>query len=244
MATEDTTIYVHGAVSRPYLDMTIETAKWFGVRIQHSDYEEFFVEGGQQYQPADISIEGDWSAAATMLVAGAIAGEVEVTNISMLSRQADVAICDALVRAGASVVSDERSIKVEHRPLHGFEFDATHSPDLFPALAALAASAEGESVIVGASRLEHKESNRAEAIRSQFSKLGIDVDLSTENVMKIRGGEIKGGVEAESFGDHRMAMSLAVAALRSTEPITIHGTECVAKSYPHFFEDLESIRVK
>ena len=244
MAAEDTTIYVHGAVSRPYLDMTIETAKWFGVRIQHSDYEEFFVEGGQQYQPADISIEGDWSAAATMLVAGAIAGEVEVTNISMLSRQADVAICDALVRAGASVVSDERSIKVEHRPLHGFEFDATHSPDLFPALAALAASAEGESVIVGASRLEHKESNRAEAIRSQFSKLGIDVDLSTENVMKIRGGEIKGGVEAESFGDHRMAMSLAVAALRSTEPITIHGTECVAKSYPHFFEDLESIRVK
>lgn len=244
LAAEDTVLHVHGAVSRPYLDMTIATAEWFGVRIQHSDYEEFFVEGGQSYQPADVTIEGDWSAAASMLVAGAVAGAVEATNLSLLSRQADVAICEALVRAGASVVSDQHSIRVEHRPLHAFEFDATNSPDLFPALAALAAAAEGESVIKGVSRLEHKESNRAEAIRSQYGRLGIEVDLSGDDVMKIRGARIVGGVECDSLGDHRMAMSLAIAALVSEQGVTVRNAESVAKSYPRFFDDLDSLMVK
>lgn len=173
LAAEETTLHVEHAVSRPYLDMTIDTAQHFGVRILHNDYSEFFIEGGQRYEPADFAIEGDWSAAAIMLVAGAVAGEVTLDNLSLLSKQADVAICDALVRAGASVVSDERSITVAHRPLSAFEFDATDCPDLFPALVALAAAAEGESTIVGTSRLEHKESNRAEALRSEYARLGI-----------------------------------------------------------------------
>ena len=97
------------------------------------------------------------------------------------------------------------------------------------------------STIVGTRRLEHKESNRAEAIAQEFGKLGIEVDLSTENVMKIRGGEINGGVEVDSHGDHRMAMTLAVAGLISKQGVTIHGAESVAKSYPDFFETLEQL---
>lgn len=240
LAAEETTLHVEHAVSRPYLDMTIDAAQRFGVRILHNDYSEFFIEGGQRYEPADFAIEGDWSAAAIMLVAGAVAGEVTLDNLSLLSKQADVAICDALVRAGASVVSDERSITVAQRPLSAFEFDATDCPDLFPALVALAAAAEGESTIVGTSRLEHKESNRAEALRSEYAKLGIDIDLG-DNVMRVRGGAIRSGVATESYHDHRMAMSLAVSALRCDGSITVRDAECVAKSYPGFFEALDAI---
>ena len=240
LAAEETTLHVEHAVSRPYLDMTIDAAQRFGVRILHNDYSEFFIEGGQRYEPADFAIEGDWSAAAIMLVAGAVAGEVTLDNLSLLSKQADVAICDALVRAGASVVSDERSITVAQRPLSAFAFDATDCPDLFPALVALAAAAEGESTIVGTSRLEHKESNRAEALRSEYAKLGIDIDLG-DNVMRVRGGAIRSGVATESYHDHRMAMSLAVSALRCDGSITVRDAECVAKSYPGFFEALDAI---
>ena len=242
LAAEDTIINVAGAVSKPYLDMTIDTAAHFGVAIEHNDYEQFYIAGGQNYTPTDYAIEGDWSAAAMLLVAGAVAGEVTVKNLSMLSKQADVAICDALVRAGAELTTEGNTVTASHRELRGFEFDATNCPDLFPALATLAAASEGESRIIGTRRLEHKESNRAEAIANEFRKLGIDVDLSESNVMKIRGGEIHGGVEVESYGDHRMAMTLAVAALLSDKEITIKGAECVSKSYPNFFEDLEMLR--
>ncbi len=242
LASEDTTLHVEHAVSRPYLDMTVDTARHFGVSILHNDYSEFFIEGGQRYEPADFPIEGDWSAAAIMLVAGAVAGEVTLDNLSLLSKQADVAVCDALVRAGASVVSDDRSITVARRRLSAFEFDATDCPDLFPALVALAAAAEGESVIVGTSRLEHKESNRAETLRNEYAKLGIEIDIDTDNVMRVRGGAVRSGVATESCHDHRMAMSLAVSALRCDGEIIVRDAECVAKSYPEFFETLDALK--
>jgi 3-phosphoshikimate 1-carboxyvinyltransferase len=242
LAQNDTVINVKGAVSKPYLDMTIDTAARFGVAIEHNDYEQFYIAGNQRHQAADYAIEGDWSAAAMLLVAGAVAGEVTVKNLSTLSKQADVAICDALVRAGAELTTEGDTVTAAHRDLRGFEFDATNCPDLFPALATLAAVAEGESRIVGTRRLEHKESNRAEAIRKEFGKLGIEVDLSESNVMRIIGGAITGGVEVESYGDHRMAMTLAVAALLSDSQVTIRGAECVSKSYPDFFETLEMLR--
>ena len=240
LAKEDTTIAVANAVSKPYLDMTIDLASKFGVNIQHNDYEEFFVEGDQKYEAADLVIEGDWSAAAMLLVAGAIAGEITLTNVSMLSKQADVAICDALVRAGASVTSEPNSITVESRDLVAFEFNATQCPDLFPALAALAAAAEGESVIYGTHRLEHKESNRAETIAEEYKKLGIEVRLEGD-AMYIKGGKIR-SAEVESHHDHRIAMSLAVSALRSDGELLIRNAECVAKSFPDFFAVLESLR--
>lgn len=242
LADNDTVINVAGAVSKPYLDMTIDTAARFGVAIEHNDYEQFYIAGGQSYTPTDYAVEGDWSAAAMLLVAGAVAGEVTVKNLSMLSKQADVAVCDALVRAGAELTTEGNTVTAAHRELRGFEFDATNCPDLFPALATLAAAAEGESRIVGTRRLEHKESNRAEAIRKEFGKIGIEVDLSEPNVMKITGGKITGGVEVESYGDHRMAMTLAVAALLSDREITIKGAECVSKSYPDFFETISMLR--
>ena len=235
-------LHVRGAVSTPYLDMTLDTAARFGIEISQRDYEEFYIPGRQRYRSTYFSIEGDWSAAAMLLVAGATAGEVTVRNVSMLSKQADTAICTALVRAGAAVINEEDSVTALHRPLRAFEFDATNCPDLFPALAALAAAADGVSVIRGTSRLEYKECNRSEAIREEYAKLGIEVDTSEEDLMKIRGGKVR-AARTQSHGDHRMAMSLAVAALRSDEAVEIEGAESVAKSYPGFFGDLEHIRV-
>ena len=245
MSQEDTTLKVKDAVSTPYIDMTIDTAKRFGVDIMHNegDYTEFFIKGGQQYQPTDLAIEGDWSGASTMLVAGAIAGEVTVSNLSTLSKQADTAICRALERAGAGIIIEQDSITVSKRDLKAFTFDATHCPDLFPALAALAAAAEGVSTIIGTSRLRHKESDRAETIRAEYEKLGIEVDITEENIMKIRGGKIQPATTF-SHDDHRIAMSIAVSALRCEGEVTIENAECVAKSYPTFFEDLDSIIVR
>ena len=236
------TIDVRRAVSTPYIDMTVEAAHRFGAEILHNGYTQFYIEGGQRYRPTDYSIEGDWSAAATLLVAGAVAGEVTLHNVSILSKQADTAVCTALVRAGAELIHEADRITVRRRPLRAFEFDATQCPDLFPPLAALAAACEGESLITGTSRLAHKESDRAETLREEYAKVGIEIDLSTPDVMRIRGGAIR-PARVFSHGDHRIAMSMAVSALRSSGAITIEGAEAVAKSYPRFFEDLESLRV-
>ncbi len=243
MAEEDTTLNVSAAVSTPYLDMTIETARQFGVEISHRDYKEFFIEGRQKYKPTDFTIEGDWSAASTLLVAGAIAGSVKLNNVSILSKQADTAICIALERAGAELINEENSVTVRKRDLKGFEFDATQCPDLFPALVALAAAAEGESTLIGTSRLTHKESNRALTLQQEYAKVGIEVILEGNDKMIVRGGAIK-STTVNSHNDHRIAMSMAISALRGEGEMRIEGAECVAKSYPLFFEDLESIRVK
>ncbi len=240
LAEEDTTLTVSHAVSTPYLDMTIETARQFGVDIVHREYREFFIEGRQDYVPTDFTIEGDWSAASALLVAGAVAGSVKLNNVSMLSKQADTAICIALERAGAELINEEHSITVRRRPLKAFTFDATQCPDLFPALVALAAAAEGESVIKGTSRLIHKESNRAETLREEYEKLGITVLLDDDDTMRVVGGDIH-STRVDSHNDHRIAMSMAISALRGDGEMTIEGADCITKSYPLFFDDLNSI---
>ena len=244
VAGRDTVIRVHDPVSTPYLDMTIAAAAAFGVEILHEQYREFYIAGGQRYSPAELRIEGDWSAAAALLVAGATAGEVTVRNLSPLSLQADTAICTALERAGAGLVSEADSVTALRRELRAFRFDATQCPDLFPALVALAAAAEGVSVIEGAGRLRSKECDRADALREEYARLGIAIDLPDENRMLVRGGEIR-PAEVWSHGDHRIAMSLAVSALRSTGgSVTLHDAEVVSKSYPGFYEALDALRIQ
>ena len=209
------------------------------VKFQESDYD-IPVVLGKTIQDETFVI--DLAKMPHLLVAGATTGEVTVRNLNPVSLQADMAIVDALTRAGAQITTTTDSVTVRRSPLHAFEFDATHCPDLFPALAALAAAADGVSTIRGTSRLLHKESNRAEAIREEYAKVGIEVDISEEDVMRIRGGKIR-PARVSSHDDHRMAMSMAVSALRCDGQITIENAECVAKSYPGFFEDLEKIRV-
>ena len=246
VSERDTTIEVEGAVSTPYIDMTLETLERFGVEVMYNegDYSQFYIEGGQQYQAVDYTIESDWSAAATIMVAAAIAGEVAVNNISTLSRQADTAIIRALERAGASIIIEESTITVAHRDLEAFEFDATQCPDLFPALVALAAAAKGVTTLRGVGRLRGKESDRGEVLRSEYAKLGIDIEIDyDEDEMRVVGGQIE-AAEVDSHDDHRIAMSLAISALRTDNEIVIKNSDCVSKSYPSFFADLESLKTK
>lgn len=243
LAPQETQLKVREPRSIPYIDMTLDLVRSWGVEIGHCDYREFYIPGSQSYTPRCYRVEGDWSGAAIMMVAGAVAGEVTLRNLNPLSRQADTSVIEALSHAGAEIVIQGDEITVRRKQLRGFEFDATHCPDLFPALAALAANCKGITTLHGTRRLLHKESNRAEAIASEFGKMGIEVDIRTPDIMKIRGGAIR-GADVESHGDHRMAMAEAVAALNASGPVTISGAECVAKSYPDFWRDLEKITVR
>ena len=244
VAAGDTQLRVENLNSIPYIAMTLDLAARFGVEIEHRGWSEFYIPGGQEYTPVEYDIEGDWSGASCMLVAGAVAGRVTLNNLNPLSLQADVAIIGALSHAGAEIITTADSVTVARRQLNAFEFDATHCPDLFPALAALAANCDGVSTIRGTSRLLHKESNRAEAIREEWAKMGVEVDIDEPDLMHIRGArEIEGAV-VDSHNDHRIAMAAAVMALNCRGEMTVCDAGCVNKSYPDFWRDIEKISVR
>lgn len=239
LAEGDTILHVEQPNSLPYLAVTVDLASKFRIRMEHNGFREFFIPGGQHYHPAKLHIEGDWSSAAFMLVAGAIAGEVTAKRMNTLSLQADLAIIQALTKAGAVIITTPDEITVRKRELTGFDFDATQRPDLSPILAVLGANCEGTTHIRGMNRLVYKESNRAEAIVSEYTKLGMDVALE-DDVMTVRGGSLSGGT-IDSCNDHRIAMAAAIAALAASGPVTITNAQAVTKSYPRFWDDLDSI---
>jgi len=239
IASKDSEIKVNNLKSRPYIDMTIQILKDFGITIHNKDYSLFSIPGNQKYIPREYTVEGDWSGGAFLLVAGAINGDITVTGLQNSSRQSDLAILDALKQAGAKMNVSKDKVEISSSPLKSFSFDATHSPDLFPPLAALASYCDGVSSITGVSRLIHKESDRASAICKEFGKLKIKVETEGD-IMKITGGRPE-GAKVESHEDHRIAMALAVTALKSSGRIFIKDSQSVGKSYPDFFNDLRSL---
>ncbi|MDR1054456.1 MAG: 3-phosphoshikimate 1-carboxyvinyltransferase [Prevotellaceae bacterium] len=236
----DSTIQVVNLQSKPYIDLTIEVLQLFGISISHSNYEVFYIEGNQQYIACEYAIEGDWSAASCLLVAGAIAGSVGITGLKRESQQADKAIVDVLKSVGAKLIVSADTVQVTKNELYAFEFDASHCPDLFPALAILAANCSGISCIAGINRLVNKESNRALTLQTELAKTGIKLEFEG-NSMLVYGGQIAGG-EISAHDDHRIAMAMAVAALAAQTPVSICGAKCVDKSYPAFFEDLKLLK--
>lgn len=239
---EDSTLVVSQLKSIPYIRMTLSLLREFGIEVEHDeDYRRFYIRGDQTYGPTSYRVEGDWSGAAFLLVAGAIGGSVKVRGLDRNSLQADRAITGALSNAGAVVVIEDDYIFVSKKDLRAFEFDATDAPDLFPPLVALAANCPGTSVIHGAERLKHKESDRALALAAEFGRLGIDISVSG-NRMEVKGARPKGGT-VDSHNDHRIAMACAVAALNGTGPVRIGNWQSVFKSYPEFFHDLSSLQV-
>lgn len=239
LAEVDTIIYVDNLKSQPYIDLTVDMMRQFGVMVNNEGYSKFIVPSGQRYKPCTSTIEGDWSGASFWLVAGAIAGSIEVINLNPHSHQADRAILQALERAGAQVSVRNGAVLVERSRLKGFSFDATHCPDLFPPLVALAAHCEGSSEIKGVSRLLNKESNRALALAQEFGKMGIAVEIQGD-VMHVRGGTVQ-AASTTSHNDHRIAMACAIVALAGAGEVQIHGAEAVSKSFPEFWEMMEGL---
>ena len=248
LAPRDSVLSVCGLASRPYIDLTLAVMRSFGVTVVHEGYGEFRIPGNQRYRPAEYDVEGDWSGAAFLLVAGAAAGDIAVTGLDPASTQADRRVMDALAAAGAApewqaVAKDPPTIervRTTRAALQAFEIDLSDAPDLFPPLVALAVHARGRSVLGGAGRLAHKESDRASALVRMFAALGGDVRRDGDALVVAGGGGLAGGT-VDAGGDHRMAMAAAVAALGAAGPVTIRGAQCVRKSYPDFFGDLASL---
>jgi len=238
-ARGDSRLKVKDLKSTPYIDMTLDLLDRFGVVVEHTGYETFFIKGNQTYSCEEYSVEGDWSGAAFLLTAGAVGGIVTVTGLDIASPQADRKILDALRAAGAGVKLSGNTVEVTKTELKGFEFDATHCPDLFPPLVVLACNCSGTTVLTGVERLVHKESNRAAVLEKEFSALGAVIRISG-NRMEIDGVTLNGGV-VDSHNDHRIAMAGAAAALNARGGVTVRGYECTAKSYPDFFDDLSRI---
>lgn len=237
-AQQDSTIYVRNLKSKPYIDMTLNILESHGIIVRNENYKTFIIPGNQVYQPAQHFLEGDWSNAAFLLVAGVINGVVKINGLNPESRQGDKRILQALYDCGAKIKQTSSGYEIKKTSaLQAFSFDATETPDLFPPLACLAAYCEGTSHIKGVSRLKHKESNRAKVLVSEFSNVGIEIVLKSYDTMHITGGNPKGG-RWNSHNDHRIAMAGAILALRTENPIIIEGHTAVNKSYPSFFNDL------
>ncbi len=237
-------IHVNNLKSKPYVDLTLDIMAAFGMKLPlQQDYQLFtFAEAVTQNIPAQRSyqVEGDWSGAAFLLVAGAIAGEINIVGLNMKSKQADKAILEALQKANAKLKMTHTGIEVSKSDLKAFQFDATECPDLFPPLVVLAAYAEGTSSISGISRLVHKESNRALTLQEEFRKLGVVIHLKDDEMLIEGRNRIEGAV-LYSHHDHRIAMAAAVAGLGATSTIVIEDADAINKSYPHFFEDLKKL---
>jgi 3-phosphoshikimate 1-carboxyvinyltransferase len=242
----DCSIKVNQLKSKPYIDLTLDVLKHFGWEVNHVNHEQFtFKPRAAVNDPIEYTVEGDWSGAAFLLVAGAIAGPITVKGLQINSTQADRAVMNALASANASIVidQDEITIGTNEEGLKAFEFDATDCPDLFPPLVALASLCKGTTLIKGVNRLAHKESDRGLTLQTEFAKLGVTILLEGD-IMKIEGVAIIQANTVFSQHDHRIAMACGVAALRATGPIEITEAEAINKSYTDFFDHLEHLGAK
>ena len=263
-ADRNSTVVVKEPKSIPYMFITLEVLKKFGIKTGNEmlggrDFLEsdgdwslctemvFKVKGGQKYKAADIDLEGDWSAAANFLVAGALFGKVQLQGLDTTSLQADLSIMDILMDAGASLSQTDGEkglITAERAPLKAFSIDASNCPDLFPIISVLAAFSQGTSRLAGVGRLANKESDRAKAIIEMLTKMGVKAYIEGDEMFiegsclaqrLLNGNLLKGG-EYTSHHDHRMVMALKVASLGADSPITIDDEACVGKSFPRFHE--------
>lgn len=220
--------------SKPYVDLTIDMLKKFSVHIENRDYKEFTIKGNQKYAASDYKVEGDFSQAAFWLVAGTLGANVCCAGLDMESLQGDKSILEIIENMGGEILKEDNKIKALSRKTKGIVIDASQCPDLVPVLTVLASLSEGTTEIINAARLRIKESDRLSAISSELNKLGADITEKEDGLLIEGKNSLKGGI-VNSWNDHRIAMSMAIASLKCDEPVIIQDAECVKKSYPHFW---------
>jgi 3-phosphoshikimate 1-carboxyvinyltransferase len=221
-------------VSRPYVDLTLEVLSDFGISFYREGYRYFQLPGGQGYLPQDYEIEADASSASYFWAAAALTGgRVTITNLTLASSQGDAAFPQVLERLGCAIESSAAGLTVQGGPLQGVAVDMAAMPDLVPTLAVLAAFARGETRITGVAHLRHKESDRLAAVAAELGKMGLEARETADGLI-VKGGQPHGAV-IETYDDHRIAMSFAVAGLK-VPGLVIADPDCVAKSFPEFWE--------
>ena len=239
----ESTLRIEGALeSAAYVAMTEEVLRLGGVRTEKTGYG-YRIPGGQRCRFApELSVEGDYSNAAFFLCAGALSERgIRVTGLDPQSRQGDRAIVPLLEEMGAQVASDGSSVTVKRAALHGITIDASPIPDLIPVLSVVAAAASGETRVIHAQRLRLKESDRLHSTTQMLRALGAEAEELPDGLV-IRGGRTLAGGTVDACGDHRIAMSAAVAGGICRGAVTICGSECVQKSYPDFWTDFQQLK--
>ena len=232
--------------SASYIELTLDSLRLFGINIERKDLLHYEIPGGQTYRAPSgrIRVEGDWSQAAFWLVAGAIGSRDGLCckGLSEDSLQGDKAVLQILRKMGANIVIHEDAFTVVPSRLHGCEIDAADCPDLVPVLSVAAAVAEGTTHIINAGRLRIKECDRLAAMHSELVRLGADITEEPEGLL-IKGNPegLAGNAVVDAWNDHRIAMSMAVAALACKEPLILTGCESVSKSYPEFWNDYAAV---
>lgn len=230
-----------GLVSRSYVDITLGVLAEFGIDIE-VEGSGYFVRGNQRYKmSSDLGIEGDWSSASFMLALGVLAGEVVLKGLNSNSLQGDKAVVDLLRRAGADITLQGGDYIAKKSELHAIDFDANDCPDAVPIMATALSFARGASHILHVDRLRDKESDRLDAVRKMLGGFGIKTEYESD-VLTVIGGAHR-ACTADSFNDHRMAMSAIVSALATEGESTVLGAECIDKSYPGFIADLAKLGV-
>ena len=242
LLSADSQLVVRDLKSQPYLKMTLNSMKQFGVQPNYTDFTLFEIKGKQGFQSCEYAVEGDWSSASYWLVASALGQDVKVSGLDMSSAQADRMILQAFLSASCRVVREGSYLSIDGSNRIPLNFDATNCPDLFPALAVYGAMTPGVSKIRGVHRLANKESDRAKAIISEFGKLGVKVEIE-EDTLLIHGGSVLTGGQVDAHHDHRIAMCLAILGSFSQFEVQIEGGDAVRKSYPGFWDDLEKLKV-
>jgi 3-phosphoshikimate 1-carboxyvinyltransferase len=224
--------------SRPYLLMTMECMARFGIVVKASEELALFEIQRQPYHPAKYEVEGDWSSASYFLSLGAICEGITVSNLNRRSLQGDKIMLNLLKNMGAHVSLSHDSVSVSRWQLKAIKANLNDCIDLLPTLAVLAAMAKGQSCFEGIERARVKESNRVTAVREGLEKMGVDVTEERDKLI-ICGGQPKGAV-IDSKNDHRIAMAFSILGVAVGDTV-IDGAECVAKTYPDYWEVLKSI---
>lgn len=239
-ARRDVNVEVTGSLaSKPYVDITQDVMSTFGVRVRNQGYQSFFIKAGQRYLPREYRIEGDASSASYFFSAAAVCrGKVRVENLIPATIQGDIGFLGILERMGCRVTRGRKWIEVWGKELRGVDVDMNEMPDLVPTLSVTAAFAQGKTVIKNIGHLRLKESDRIHALAVELSKMDIRVREGGDG-LEIEGGR-PSGAEVETYNDHRMAMSFAIAGL-AVPGVKIKGERCVDKSFPRFWEVLQKL---
>lgn len=224
--------------SKPYIHMTIDCMKRFGVKVEYSPDLIKFKVRPQAYKPTKYLAEGDWSSASYLLSLGAVAGEVEVSNLSRDSHQADRQIWILLNRMGADIYAGHDSVRAKRSALRAIKAELSDSIDLLPTMAVLAAAASGVSELTGISRARLKESDRVAAVKDGLKRMGIPVREEKDALFIT--GTTPQGATIDSMGDHRIAMAFSILGVLAGDTV-IEGAECVTKTYPDFWSVLKSL---
>ena len=228
--------------SKGYIDLTLRAMNDFGVEIINNNYREFIIKGNQKYNARNYRVEGDYSQAAFFLCADSLGNDVLCKDLDLNSLQGDKEVIDILERMNVVFNANDIGVKgTTNGELASTVIDGSQCPDIIPVLTLVAALTKGTTEIINAGRLRIKECDRLAAVTSELNKLGAKI-IEKEDGLVVTGVEkLQGGVEVWSHKDHRIAMTLAIASTRCEEPIVIKDYECIAKSYPKFFEDFKAL---